>query len=104
MYNKYAYLANLKRIRSLETELAVLKRKMGISGPKEEKETYNVPLYMHYITVWKREDLIKVKVNVSPCYKKIYTKDNYGWELVFYYTQIALFPLNFRYIYYLDKE
>lgn len=104
MYNKYTYLANLKRIRSLETELAALKSKIGISIVTEEKETYNMPLYMHYVTVFKKEDLIKVKVNVSPCYKKIYTKDNYGWELIFYYTQVALFPLEFRYIYYLKKE
>lgn len=104
MYNKYTYLANLKRIRSLETELAVLKNKMGISTFTEEKETYNMSLYMHYVTVFKKEDLIKVKVNVSPCYKKLYTKDNYGWELIFYYTQVALFPLEFRYIYYLDKK
>lgn len=103
MYNKYAYLANLKRIRYLEGELARLNIKMGISTVTEEKETYNMPLYMHYVTVWKKEDLIKIKVNVSPCYKKIYTKDNYGWELVFYYTQIALFPLEFRYIYYLEE-
>ena len=103
MYNKYTYLANLKRIRSLETELAVLKNKMGISTFTEEKETYNMPLYMHYVTVFKKEDLIKVKVNVSPCYKKLYTKDNYGWELIFYYTQVALFPLEFRYIYYLEE-
>ena len=104
MYNKYVYVNNLKRIRSLEIELASLKRQMGISVPKEEKKTYNIPLYMHYITVWKREDLIKIKVNVSPCYKKMFSRDNYGWELIFYYTQISLFPLEFRYIYYLDKK
>lgn len=103
MYNKYTYINNLKRIRQLENELAKLKGQLGISTVTEEKETYNMPLYRHYITVWKKEDLIKVKVNVSPCYKKIFSKDSYGWELVFYYTQIALFPLEFRYIYYLEE-
>lgn len=98
--DKYVIRQQLQKIRNLEAEIERLKKsnKMVIV----EKSAKFSWLSEHYVTVWRKGDHIKIKVNITPNYKDLYYVDNYGWQLVYYYIQVSFYPLDFRYFYIID--
>lgn len=101
--DKYVIRQQQQKIRNLEAELARIKNS---SRTVVVNQSYFSSLHEHYVSFWRKGNLIKIKVNVNPNYKAndIYYLDSFGWELVYRYVQIALFPLDFRYFYIIDTE
>ena len=104
MYNKDKYVIRQQqqRIRNLEAEIERLKKSnKTVIVEKSAKFSW---LSEHYVTVWRKDNYIKIKVNVMSNMKDIHYVDNYGWELVYYYVQISFYPLEFRYFYIIDLD
>lgn len=101
--DKYIIRQQQQKIRNLEAQIAKLKGSSKVRVV--ERNSFNIPIYNHYVYIWRKGNTLKIKFNVCPLFnKRKFDYDNYGWQLVYSYVQLSLFALDFRYYYLIDLE
>jgi hypothetical protein len=101
MYDKSRYIIRQQAntIRKLEQQLHDLRQLHNQLNPDLPVCLYPVPLYDHFVSVWYKDDRIKLKITITPCFLRLGNYDAYDWLLVDKYIQKSFVKLERMIIY-----